>query len=72
MLIHVKYPDNNYDYVKEFMLGNLIENRKITKFRRANGWVAVGLDPVREKKQSDEFNGVEKRSIVKESSHQNH
>jgi hypothetical protein len=71
MLIQVMYPGNNFDYVKEFMLDDLIESRKISKFRRANGWVAIGLDPVRAIKQSNTFNGVEKRCNVRESEHQN-
>ena len=71
MLIQVMYPGNNFDYVKEFMLDDLIENKKISKFRRANGWVAVGLDSVRARKQSDAFNGVEKRSTTREYEHQN-
>lgn len=65
MLIQVMYPGNNFDYVKEFMLDNLIESRKIAKFRRSNGWVSVGIDPVRTGKQSGDFSGVERRGSVR-------
>lgn len=62
MLIHVMYPDSNYDYVKEFVLDNLIETRKIAKFLRGSGWVSIGVDPVRSGKQQKLFSGVEKRN----------
>ena len=32
MLIHVMYTGNNFDYVKDFMLGNLIDTGKIARF----------------------------------------
>jgi hypothetical protein len=48
MLIQVNYPDNSFDYVKDSQLHNLIESRKITRFRRSSGWVTVGVDPSRQ------------------------
>ena len=62
MLIHVMYPGNKYDYVKEFMLDKLIETRKIVKFWRDSGWVTIGVDPVRTGKQQNFYNGVERRA----------
>ncbi|HIJ94877.1 MAG TPA: hypothetical protein HPP94_03900 [Desulfuromonadales bacterium] len=47
MLIQVNYPDNRYDYVKEFILDVLIEKHKIKRFRRSSGWVTLGVNPVR-------------------------
>lgn len=65
MLIQVMYPDNNYDYVKEFMLDNLIDTGKITKFRREGHWVSIGVDPVRNSKRQIVFTGVEKRGAAR-------
>jgi len=50
MLIQVAYPDEKYDYVKDFMLDRLIDENKVVKFRRRLGWVTVGVDQVRSKK----------------------
>jgi hypothetical protein len=47
MLIHVIRTDNNYDYVKDFMLDLLIASRDILKFKRSSGWVTIGVDPIR-------------------------
>lgn len=65
MLIQVMYPDNKYDYVKDFLLDELIASRKIIKFRRASGWVTIGVDPVRSGKQQGFYNGIEKRRAAK-------
>jgi len=64
MLIHIMYPDNKYDFVREFMLGSLIEDGKVLKFRRSNGWVSVGEEPVRLEKPHYHYYGSEKRSIA--------
>ena len=64
MLIQVMYTGNQFDYVKEFMLENLIEAGKVAKFRRSSGWVSVGTDPVRTGKQKNAFNGIERRGAV--------
>jgi hypothetical protein len=47
MLIHVRYPDDRYDYVKPNVLDILIEANKITEFERSTGWVKIGVDPIR-------------------------
>jgi hypothetical protein len=47
MLIQVHYPDNRFDYVKGNILDSLIEEKKISRFRRSTGWVTPGLDPIR-------------------------
>jgi len=51
MLIHVNYPDNRFDFVKENILDNLIESKQILRFRRSSGWVTLGMDPVRASKR---------------------
>jgi hypothetical protein len=64
MLLQVVYTDNHYDYVKDFMLDDLIESRKIAKFRRRSGWVTIGVDPIRARNGKRTFNGIERRSSV--------
>jgi hypothetical protein len=50
MLIRVIYQDFRYDYVKSWVLDDLIESGKVAMFRRKNGWAIVGIDPIRRKK----------------------
>jgi len=64
MLIHIMYPGNIYDYVREFMLGNLIESGKIVKFRRSGGWVTIGNDLVRSEEPHQPYKGIEKRGTA--------
>jgi hypothetical protein len=47
MLIPVIYFDNSPGKVKPEELEDLIKRRMIISFRRSNGWVRVGGDPVR-------------------------
>lgn len=51
MLIQVFYPDNRFDYVKDTILGGLIETGRVMRFRRLSGWVTPGIDPVRTAKR---------------------
>lgn len=64
MLIRVMYPDNSYDYVREFMLKNLIDARKIVKFRRSGGWVPLVEGHVRSESIQRSYRGTEKRIAV--------
>jgi hypothetical protein len=47
MLIPILRTDDHFDYVKEFILDNLIESKKIVKFKRVSGWVTIGKDATR-------------------------
>jgi len=58
MLIPILRTDNHYDYVKEFILDNLIELKEVVKFKRITGWVTIGTDTVREIRRSS---GVDRR-----------
>lgn len=51
MLIQVKYPDNRYDFVKELILDLFIESNKVVEFKRATGWVRIGVDPIRKSRR---------------------
>jgi hypothetical protein len=62
MLIHVIRTNDQYDYVKDFMLDRLIESHSIVRFRRSGGWVTVGDEPIRLNKQHRIFIGRERRT----------
>lgn len=47
MLIHVQYNTHRFDFVKPSLLDDLIDAKKISKFKRSTGWATVGLDPIR-------------------------
>jgi hypothetical protein len=63
MLIHVVRSDNRYDYVKDFVLDNLIESKGIVKFKRRTGWVTVGVDPIRRSKRDSVFRDPDRRAV---------
>ena len=63
MLIQVSYDDNKYDYVKDFMLEQLIQSGSIASFKRRSGWVRIGVDPVRKSRREPYF-GVERRGAT--------
>jgi hypothetical protein len=44
VLIPILRTNNQYDYVKSFVLDNLIEAKEIIKFKRGNDWVVIGID----------------------------
>ena len=47
MLIRVKYLDYGYDMVKKNVVDILIDSNKVVEFKRATGWVRIGVDPIR-------------------------
>jgi PAS domain S-box-containing protein len=47
MLIKVVDSYNNHDMVDPFLLDELIASGKVKKFLRSEGWVTIGIDPVR-------------------------
>lgn len=61
MLVQVNWINNGYDYVKDFMLGSLIEAGVVARFLRESGWVTVGVDPVRSSTPNHGYNGSERR-----------
>ena len=64
MLLQIISVDNQFDYVKDFRLDDLIESRKVKKFRRSTGWVTIGVDPIRTNKNVSIFDGIERRASV--------
>jgi hypothetical protein len=65
MLIQVSYSDERFDYVKDFMLDQLIDSGQITGFRRTSGWVTVGVDPVRKRSEAATYQGLERRGSLR-------
>ncbi len=61
MLIRVKYPDGSYDMVKDFRLDDLIETETIHSFKRSEGWVVLGVDPVRQPHSQKFYPGHDRR-----------
>ncbi len=47
MIVWVQYHNSKYDMVKTSVLDELIQSGKIEKFYRSEGWVTIGVDPVR-------------------------
>lgn len=48
--IEVVFSDETTDFVSENKLDELIASGRIKAFRRSDGWVRIGIDPVREKR----------------------
>jgi hypothetical protein len=64
MLVQVNWMNNRYDYVKDFMLEDLIKTGMVARFLRSSGWVTIGVDSVRSATPKREYEGVERRSVV--------
>lgn len=58
--IPIVYADGMMDVVDPKSLQILIEEHAIIKFRRHDGWVCLGIDPVR-KQRRDNYLGPERR-----------
>ncbi len=61
MIIKVIYANDGLGLVNAGDLEHLIRTRKILAFERANGWVTLGRDPVR---QHDKQFRPERRTVV--------
>jgi hypothetical protein len=59
MLIPILRTDNNFDFVKEYVLDTLIESKEIVKFKRNTGWVTIATDSVRAIKLSGVAAGID-------------
>jgi hypothetical protein len=60
MQIEVIYRDYQVELVEDAQLDDLIDSGNIIAFRRSNGLVLIGMDPVR--KASAAYRGPERRS----------
>ena len=60
MFIKVMYQNNEIEMVEASQLDTLISSNKIKKFLRSEGWVTVGIDPIR-KESKVNYKGSERR-----------
>ena len=63
MLIKVMYQNNEIEMVEAFQLDTLISSNKIKKFLRSEGWVTVGIDPIRKESRVN-YKGSERRQAA--------
>ena len=59
MITSVVYKNGDIGMIGTSSLEDLIASEKILKFMRSEGWVTLGIDPVREKKRK--YKGTERR-----------
>ena len=69
MLLKVQYQNDTFDMVKPHILEGLISSRQIKRFRRSEGWVTLGVDPIRGPRT--EYTGVERRKTSSVAGYQN-
>ena len=62
MLIRVMYSDGKFDMVKPNMLDRLIDQQRVTSFKRTGGWAVVGRDMIRGSSQPG-YHGVDRRLV---------
>jgi len=62
MLIHVVRTGRHFDYIKDFLLNDLIEKKGIIKFKRSTGWATIGTDPIRGTNRDAAFIGTDRRA----------
>ena len=61
MMIRVRYGDGQTEMVRPPLLNLLIERKRISEFRRAQGWAELGRDPIRQN-QIENYRGPERRT----------
>ncbi len=61
MLIRVVYNDNKYDFINPARLNEQLKAGAISMFQRNNGWVRVGIDPLRGKNNAPRDKADERR-----------
>lgn len=64
MLVQIEYNDNKFDYVKNTQLDGLLEKNRIRRFKRGSGWVTIGVDPVRTRRNILNFDAPERRNKI--------
>ena len=65
--IDVILADGTSNQIPPNALDVLLDNNRVLKFRRASGWVTVGVDPVRSRRSNfafDSYSGPERRYLA--------
>ncbi len=63
--IDVILTDGSYHHFAPRVLDTLLQGQRVLKFKRSNGWVTVGIDPIRQDKPTvvnGDYQGPERRS----------
>jgi hypothetical protein len=63
MLIRVIYDEGRFDMVKPQLLDHLLMENSLQSFKRSDGWVFVGKDPIRNGSQNRNYYGPERRRL---------
>ncbi len=63
MLVRVMYQNQKFDFVKPFLLDELLYLKRIKKFLRSEGWATLGINPMRGTGGS--YEGPERRRTSK-------
>jgi hypothetical protein len=63
-LIIVEMKDGTVCRMVGKALNLFLSHDRVTKFKRANGWAVVGVDPLRNKNNASHSAGVERRLAV--------
>jgi len=64
--IDVILKDGTYHHFTPRVLDVLLESHRVHKFKRANGWATVGVDPVRARRREDnDYHGPERRVLTR-------
>jgi hypothetical protein len=62
--IDVILNDGTYHHFTPHVLNVLLSSNQVQKFKRSSGWATVGVDPIRNVKEADNFyHGPERRSL---------
>jgi hypothetical protein len=61
MAIMVHYKGDTFGYIAEEALEEMIVSHSIVAFRRNDGWAEIGKDPLRSRKASTPYDGLERR-----------
>ena len=66
MLIQIRYTDGRHDMVKPQLLERLLDDRRLSGFRRREGWVTIGKDPIRSRQAPGQpgFAGEDRRAAA--------
>ena len=61
MLIPIVYTNGKHDLVKNFLLSQLIDDKRILKFRRSNGWVSISENNILRSEERPFYDGPKSR-----------
>ena len=63
-LIYAELIDGSLCHLAQEALDILLKQDRIARFKRAEGWVLVGEDPLRDMLKSQSYSGTERREVI--------